>query len=57
MSEENYIQPENVTKRVRFYDGQFLQAQDFVDEQAYHVDRQRLHNRGLHLSGPPSAAA
>ena len=51
MSEENYIQPENVTKRVRFYDGQFLQAQDFVDEQAYHVDRQRLHNRGLHLSG------
>lgn len=40
-----------VEKRVRFFDGQFLQDQDFIDEQHYHVDRQRRHNRLLHVAG------
>ena len=30
-----------VDERGRYFDGQFLTAQDFVDEQRYHVDRQR----------------
>lgn len=51
MPDAKYEQKKDVTKRVRFYDGQFLQAQDFVDEQAYHLDRQRRHNRTLHVSG------
>jgi hypothetical protein len=38
-------------KRLRYFNGQFLQAQDFIDEQAYHIDRQRRHNRLLHTSG------
>jgi Chaperone of endosialidase len=40
-----------VEKRTRFFDGQFLQDQDFVDEQKYHLDRQRRHNRLLHVAG------
>jgi hypothetical protein len=40
-----------VEKRMRFFDGQFLQENDFNDEQAYHLDRQRRHNRLLHVSG------
>lgn len=46
-----YVQPKDFSKRVRFYDGQFLQAQDFIDEQKYHLDRQRRHNKALHISG------
>jgi hypothetical protein len=47
----NYELPSAVEKRTRFFDGQFLQDQDFVDEQSYHLDRQRRHNRLLHVSG------
>jgi hypothetical protein len=47
----DYSQPSAVEKRVRFFDGQFLQDQDFVDEQKYHLDRERRHNRLLHLTG------
>jgi hypothetical protein len=47
----NYQQLAVVNKRVRFYDGQFLQDQDFIDEQKYHIDRQRRHNQALHVSG------
>src|SRR4051812_5648672 len=47
----NYVLPDMVEKRTRFFDGQFLQDQDFVDEQNYHVDRERRHNRLLHVSG------
>ena len=43
--------PDVVEKRVRFFDGQFLQDQDFVDEQNYHLDRERRHNRLLHGAG------
>lgn len=38
-------------KRLNYFTGQFLQEQDFEDEQAYHVDRQRRHNKFLHTSG------
>lgn len=41
----------DIDKRLRYFTGQFLQEQDFTDEQAYHVDRQRRHNRDLHTPG------
>jgi hypothetical protein len=47
----NYELPSVVEKRVRFFDGQFLQDQDFVDEQKYHLDRERRHLRMLHVAG------
>ncbi|HKE97545.1 MAG TPA: hypothetical protein VKG45_01230, partial [Actinomycetes bacterium] len=47
----NYELVGDVEKRVRFFDGQFLQDQDFVDEQKYHLDRVRRHNRLLHVAG------
>lgn len=47
----NYAQPIVMNKRVRFYDGQFLQDQDFIDEQKYHLDRQQRLVRWLHVSG------
>ncbi len=40
-----------VNKRVRFFDGQFLQDQDFVDEQSYHLDRERRQSRLLRITG------
>lgn len=46
-----YEQPQDVVTRVRFFDGQYLQDQDFVDDQHYHIDRQRRHNRQLHVAG------
>jgi hypothetical protein len=47
----DYDLPAVVEKRVRFFDGQYLQDQDFIDEQKYHLDRERRHNRLLHLTG------
>lgn len=47
----NYELPNVVEKRVRFFDGQFLQDQDFIDEQKYHLDREHRHNRQLHGAG------
>jgi len=41
----------NIDKRVRFYDGQFLKDQDFIDEQKYHLDRQRRLARSLSVAG------
>ena len=43
--------PEDIEKRLRYFTNQFLQEDDFRDEQAYHTDRQRRHNRLLHTSG------
>jgi hypothetical protein len=40
-----------VEKRTRFFDGQFLQEEDFNVEQAYHLERQRRHRRLLHVAG------
>lgn len=47
----NYEQPDVMNKRVRFYDGQFLQDQDFVDEQKYNLDRRQRLTRWLHVAG------
>lgn len=47
----NYDLPAVVEKRVRYFDGQFLQDQDFIDEQDYQLDREHRHNRLLHGSG------
>jgi hypothetical protein len=47
----DYTLPEVAEKRTRFFDGQFLTDQDFVDEQKYHLDRQRRHQRLMHVSG------
>jgi hypothetical protein len=47
----NYELPSVVEKRVRFFDGQFLQDKDFIDEQKYHLDRERRHLRLLHVAG------
>ncbi len=47
----DYVLPGVVEKRVRFFDGQFLQDQDFVDEQNYQMDREHRHNRLLHGPG------
>ena len=37
--------------RIRFYDGEFLRAFDFSDEQTYHMEMRRRLNRYLHLYG------
>src|SRR5262245_60578915 len=41
----------DVSKRLNFADRQFLRAQDFIDEQDYHLHRHRRHNRLLHTQG------
>ncbi len=40
-----------VTRRLNYYTGQFLRAEDFALEQSYHIDRQRRHNRLFHTPG------
>jgi hypothetical protein len=37
--------------RLRYYDGEFLRAFDFTDEQTYHREMRRRLNRYLHLHG------
>jgi hypothetical protein len=37
--------------RIRYYDGEFLRAFDFSDEQTYHMEMRRRLNRYLHLYG------
>lgn len=41
----------DVIKRLKYFNGQFLREPDFTDEQDYHLDRQRRHNRQLHTPG------
>ncbi len=41
----------DIDKRLRYFNGQFLEQQDFRDEQDYHLDRQRRHNRIFHTYG------
>ncbi|MFC6979433.1 hypothetical protein [Microbulbifer taiwanensis] len=43
--------PDYVTSRLRYFDGEFLSTQDFIDEQNYHVDRQVRHEANLHAPG------
>src|SRR5262245_11463195 len=38
-------------KRTNYFDRQFLRAGDFQDEQSYHLDQRRRHNRLLHTPG------
>jgi hypothetical protein len=38
-------------KRLHYFDGQFLRAQDFTDEQTYHLRLRQEHNRMLHTWG------
>lgn len=47
----DYTQPDVVPKRVRFFDGQYLEDQDFIDEQKFHLDRERRQSRLLRLTG------
>lgn len=37
--------------RMQFFTGQFLEEQDFNDLQDYHLDRQRRHNKTMHIPG------
>lgn len=41
----------DIQHRLNYFDGQFLIDRDFIDEQRYHIDRQRRHNRLLHVAG------
>jgi hypothetical protein len=47
----DYTLPRDVEKRLRYFDGQFLKDQDFIDEQHYFLDRQRRHSRFLNVAG------
>ena len=38
-------------KRLNYFNGQFLKADDFNDEQSYHLAQLRRHNQGLHTWG------
>jgi hypothetical protein len=48
---DKYKQPPYVLSRVRYYDGEFLKDDDFIDEQKYHIDRRQRHERLLHTVG------
>lgn len=39
------------TRRLNYFDHQFLRVDDFTDEQAYHLGMRRAHNRLLHAPG------
>src|SRR5882724_1274097 len=41
----------NPIKRLNYFDHQFLRAQDFSDEQTYHLGMRRLHNKLFHSWG------
>ncbi|HEY9294765.1 MAG TPA: hypothetical protein VIQ31_00060 [Phormidium sp.] len=42
---------DDITIRPNYFAGQYLLEDDFKSEQNYHIDRQRSHNRLLHVSG------
>src|SRR2546423_2728890 len=46
-----YTQPDVVRKHLRFFDGQILQDQDLIDEQKFHLDRERRQSRLLRVTG------
>jgi hypothetical protein len=49
MSEEIAKKPQ--FRRINFYNGLFTSAEDWKAEQAYHVEKQRLHNQRFHSPG------
>jgi hypothetical protein len=46
--------PDDINKRMNYFDRQFLRATDFKVEQEYHLHRHRLHNKLLHTPGVAS---
>jgi hypothetical protein len=42
---------QETVRRVKFFNNQLLQVQDFTDEQAYHIRMRRTHNRLMHSWG------
>jgi hypothetical protein len=44
-------QEKAINQRPNYFAGQYLLEDDFQLEQKYHIDRQRRHNRLLHVSG------
>src|SRR5262245_26428702 len=48
---DKYEIPPYVTSRVRYYDGEYLKDDEFIDEQKYHIDRRQRHDRLLHVAG------
>lgn len=40
-----------INHRINYFKGFFIQAQDLQDEQQYHMQKRKLHNRFLHTSG------
>jgi hypothetical protein len=47
----DYRQPPYIDRRLRYFNGQFLKEQDFIDEQRYHLDRRRRLTRLLMTPG------
>lgn len=45
------MERQDYDKRPHYFPGQYLLEDDFELEQNYHIDRQRRHNRLLHVSG------
>jgi hypothetical protein len=45
------VPPPGVDKRVRYFNGEFLQEKEFTVEQAYQLDREHRQNRLLHGPG------
>ncbi len=43
--------PEFKIQRVNYFEGQRLRVKDFEDEQTYHLDMRRRHNKNLHSWG------
>ncbi len=40
-----------LTERLNYFTGFFTTARDWTEGQNYHIEKRRLHNRGLHTSG------
>ncbi|WP_437275939.1 hypothetical protein WME90_32450 [Sorangium sp. So ce375] len=48
---DKYELPTYTLSRVRYYDGEYLKDDEFIDEQKYHIDRRQRHDRLLHVAG------
>ncbi len=47
----NYGEPAWANKRLRYFDGQFLQSQDLIDDQMFHIATRHRHDRLLQVAG------
>ncbi len=47
----NYDIPDYPTKRLRYFNNQFLNQQDFIDEESYHIAHEQAHMRALFVAG------